>query len=409
MLIRVAVVDTVGGGLGGGAATVAQLNDDTFFDFAATLADPSGVDTAAELENYDAVVLGGSGAVGGDPVWTVAMADAVRVFVEAGGGVVMTGWGHQNAFSGGGATNAAAAATLDSVVPGDLDAVYSFTVPDTSINLTDLSHPITQGLPASFAHGSGYCLEYNRHPLQPGDIAIGVPAVTFPLFVPGNALIYREGIGPGGGRSVYLGAIHMANPFVFSSVQGGLRSGPGDQLLEQALAWVAPTKITITPRELKEQAVEDLAALLVSVVGKVAEEIEEALEELRESLEDDLWADNSHLVPDDGEDVFDEEKDAVKSLMKALEAALKDGDTGTADELQRIINSVLFADETLAQTAIVEATDPKAIARAEDLLAEGQAARDAGDFDKAVKRFGQAWEKVTEDIEEEEEEDGDGD
>ena len=58
--IDVAVVEAVGGGFGGGAAIVAQLNDDTFFDFTATLVDPSGVDSAAELAGYDAVVLGGS-------------------------------------------------------------------------------------------------------------------------------------------------------------------------------------------------------------------------------------------------------------------------------------------------------------------------------------------------------------
>ena len=83
--IDVAVVETAGGGYGGGAAVVAQLNDDTFFDFTATLVDPSGVDSAAELASYDAVVLGGSG-LGNDPIWSTAMANALKVFVEGGEG-----------------------------------------------------------------------------------------------------------------------------------------------------------------------------------------------------------------------------------------------------------------------------------------------------------------------------------
>jgi len=236
--IDVAVVERAGGGYGGGAAVVAQLNDDTFFDFTATLVDPSGVDSAAELASYDAVVLGGSG-LGNDPIWSTAMANALKVFVEGGGGVLMTGWGQYNSFSAG-LANAAPAAILDTFVPGDLDSAYSFFLsccfPGTSIVLTDLSHPITEGLPDSFSYGFGCCLEYNSHLLQPGDVSLGIPSRQFSGSA--NALIYRENIGVGNGRSVYLGAPHLGSVSAYLSVQPGLRSGPGDQLLEQALAWL---------------------------------------------------------------------------------------------------------------------------------------------------------------------------
>jgi hypothetical protein len=239
--IDVAVVERAGGGLGGGAAVVAQLNDDTFFDFTATLVDPTGVDSAAELTSYDVVVLGGSGP-GSDPIWTVAMANALKVFVEGGGGVLMTGWGHWNSGPVGGLANATPAAILDTFVPGDIDNDYSFSLssflPGTSIVLTDLDHPITEGLPDSFPYGIGCCLEYNRHPLQPGDVSLGIPAN--PFFGPGHALIYREDIGAGNGRSVYLGALHLASVSDHYLLQSKLRSGPGDQLLEQALAWLGP-------------------------------------------------------------------------------------------------------------------------------------------------------------------------
>ncbi len=238
--IDVAVVETVGGGLGGGAAVVAQLNDDTYFDFTATLVDPSGVDSAIKLANYDVVVLGGSGA-GIDPLWTMKMANALKIFVEGGGGVLMTGWGHWNSLSGG-SSNAAAVAILDTFVPGDIDTLYSFFFsvfsPGTTIVLTDLDHPITEGLPGSVSYGNGCCLEYNRHPLQPGDVSLGEP--SNPTFGPGHALIYRENIGAGNGRSAYLGALHLAAVSDHPSIQSGLRSGPGDQLLEQALAWLGP-------------------------------------------------------------------------------------------------------------------------------------------------------------------------
>jgi hypothetical protein len=238
--IDVAVVETAGSGTGGGAAVVAQLNDDTFFDFTATLVDPSGVDSAAELTSYDVVVLGGSG-LGNDPIWTVAMANALKVFVEGGGGVLMTGWGLWNSGPGGPA-NAAAAATLNTFVPGDLENGYSFfsscCFPGTSMVLTDLSHPITEGLPDSVFYGYGCCLEFNSHDLQPGDVSLGTPSKQFSG--PANALIYRENIGAGNGRSVYLGAPHLASVSAYPSIQSGLRSGPGDQLLKQALAWLGP-------------------------------------------------------------------------------------------------------------------------------------------------------------------------
>jgi hypothetical protein len=238
--IDVAVVETAGGGEGGGAAVVAQLNDDTYFDFTATLVDPSGVDSAIKLANYDVVVLGGSG-LGNDPIWTVAMANALKDFVEGGGGVLMTGWGQFNSFSGGPA-NAAAAAILDTFVPGDLDNAYSFFFsffsPGTTIVLTDLSHPITEGLPDSVFYGYGCCLEFNSHDLQPGDVSLGIPSKQFSG--PANALIYREDIGAGNGRSVYLGAPHLGSVSAYPAVQSGLRSGPGDQLLKQALAWLGP-------------------------------------------------------------------------------------------------------------------------------------------------------------------------
>jgi len=208
--IDVAVVERAGGGLGGGAAVV---------------------------------VLGGAGP-GIDPIWTVAMANALKVFAEGGGGVLMTRWGHWNSGPAGGLANATPAAILDTFVPGDIDNDYSYSfswfLPGTSIVLTDLSHPITEDLPDSFSYGVGCCLEYDRHTPQPGDVSLGIP--SNPIFLgPGHALIYREDIGAGNGRSVYLGAPHLGSVRKYSSIQSGLRSGPGDQLLEQALAWLAPS------------------------------------------------------------------------------------------------------------------------------------------------------------------------
>src|SRR5262249_49265813 len=98
--INVAVVGT--GGLGddsGFAATVTQLNDSTAFSFNATLVSAGQVDTVAELSAFNAVVIGSTG-IGppavADPFDNAAFTSALRTWVEAGGGVVMSGpgvWG----------------------------------------------------------------------------------------------------------------------------------------------------------------------------------------------------------------------------------------------------------------------------------------------------------------------------
>ncbi|MDX1404672.1 MAG: ThuA domain-containing protein [Woeseiaceae bacterium] len=234
---NVAVVEAADGGEGGGQATVDQLNDDSFFDFSATLVDPTQVDSADEVANYDVIIIGGSG-FGSDPLWTVDMANALKSFVEAGGGLLVAGWGHWNAYTSGMA-NREAAAILDTVVPGDFDNSYSFTFDTTSsgtnIELTDLGHPITEGLPDIVTYGLGCCLEYNSHPLQAGDVSLGIPST--PSAGPGHAVIYRENIGAGTGRTVYLGAVHLGSVMVNPSMQPMLRGGLGDQLLEQAVAW----------------------------------------------------------------------------------------------------------------------------------------------------------------------------
>src|SRR5262245_56178042 len=67
-VINVAVVGSAGATDDSGfVATVAQLNDSTAFSFQASLVTSADVDTAGELSAFDAVVIGASGQVGGDP------------------------------------------------------------------------------------------------------------------------------------------------------------------------------------------------------------------------------------------------------------------------------------------------------------------------------------------------------
>jgi len=218
--IRVAVED--GTGRGGGAATVAQLNDDTFSDFQATLVNTFDIDTAIELSAYDVVILGGSGF--NDADYTTTMISELRTWVIAGGGLVGTGWiDHE--------TNSSDpwASDLDFLLPGqNILASSQNTGPSGTINILDNTHPVTFGLSnftpgASFIEVNPLAPESNDTVLanivgRPNDIAIAVKSV-------------------GSGRSLYLGSIYMASSTQYST--GTLRTGVPDQLLEQGVAWAA--------------------------------------------------------------------------------------------------------------------------------------------------------------------------
>ena len=100
-------------------------------------------------------------------------------------------------------------------------------------------------------------------------------------------------------------------------------------------------------------------------------------------------------VLDKGKEVFNHQKDAVKHLTAARKVALNEGNIATADELLRVIERIAEVAGLLAETAISEATDPDAIAKAQKLVQEAQAAWDAGKYEDAVDRYRKAWEAAT--------------
>src|SRR5436305_5559718 len=113
--ITVAVVGSGGATDDSGfQATVNQLNDDTYFDFTASLVNASQVDTAAELSAYNAVVIGSSGqGPNGDPFDNATFTAALKAWVQGGGGVVMSGPGVFGAGTGTGTP----IPDIDAVIP----------------------------------------------------------------------------------------------------------------------------------------------------------------------------------------------------------------------------------------------------------------------------------------------------
>jgi hypothetical protein len=189
-------------------ATVDQLNDDTHFDFTATLVAPADVDTVGELSAYNAVVIGDNGSPGSsDTIYAAAL----KTWVQAGGGVVMTGWG----------VYGSEATEINDIIPVNTQAAYGYIVSSLVPNGT--AHPVTAGV-SSFTPND--FTEYSTGGADSGSTTLATSS--------GNATVVVAS--SGSGKSAYLGPLYSAHTGYSNA---DLRSGNADRLIEQAVAWVA--------------------------------------------------------------------------------------------------------------------------------------------------------------------------
>ncbi|MCB9745509.1 MAG: putative metal-binding motif-containing protein [Alphaproteobacteria bacterium] len=225
--IYVAVEDADTNGYATGAELAAQLNDDTFYDFEAVVVTAGDIDSASELAAYDVVILGDSGY--NDVDWTQAMADALDAWVNAGnGGVVSVGW--VDWVTGPGSS---VLTVIDNIQPIDSYSFhYGFYYNGATITV-DTSHDMTSGLPTTLAADADY-IEGSPTACDATNCQVlGVSSGGSNSNAGANSIVVGE---YGSGRIVYLGQLFMART-TYSNT--GLRTGDADQLLEQAVAWVA--------------------------------------------------------------------------------------------------------------------------------------------------------------------------
>jgi hypothetical protein len=230
----IAVTDT------GFQATVNQLNDDTYFDFQAKLVTFDQVDTAAELDGYDVVVIGNGGSQNADAFDHAGFTTALRAWVEAGGGVVAAGW---TVYGAGAGSGGPLIANIDAIVPVDTSVMYGALTGATIDPVAP--HPITDGI-TSFSLVGSDPVEYSPPGADPGATVLATANGTVPVVV----------VGPiGSGRGVYLGPNYTGVTDAYNNAE--LRTGLPDRLLEQAVQWAAkhhfpPTAVTLTPSVVPE-------------------------------------------------------------------------------------------------------------------------------------------------------------
>lgn len=146
------------------------------------------------------------------------------------------------------------------------------------------------------------------------------------------------------------------------------------------------------PRADKRQALATLRSLLPTGRRHVDKKLENAIEHLEKSLDPKLWLDDSHLTKT-GRKVFQEEKRAVGRLREINEPP---------GPVAVVVDALVDADQTLARTAIDEATteggDAKKISKAENEMKKASDMIANGYLRKAIEHYGRAWKNAKQSV-----------
>jgi Divergent InlB B-repeat domain len=167
-------------------------------------------------------------------------------------------------------------------------------------------------------------------------------------------------------------------------------AGPCTVTMDQDRAVTATFDIAAqpSPRVLKQDAVASLQALLPTGDEQADSKIQRAIHEITETLEPQLWLDDSHLA-DDGRRVFHEEKEAARALTRIL---------NPPTVVASVLDSLAAADDTLARTAIDEATaaggDSGILAEAEQQMQKAADELANGHVPESIEHYGGAWKKA---------------
>ncbi len=203
-----------------------QLNDSSYFNFNATLVQLNATDNTVDLFNlfsgYDVVIHAGSR----EDVMTDAYWSALRQYVEADAGGVITAGSFAHTLS---TTTLAGNADADFVSPIAPAGAVVASGSDSTFTVVG-GHDITYGVGTVQGFGiNGTILE--------GAVQIDVDAVSLAAHPAGGSVIAYTDIA-GMGRTVYLGEPYAESEFSGIHTEP-VRSGYADQLLEQAVHWAA--------------------------------------------------------------------------------------------------------------------------------------------------------------------------
>ena len=165
------------------------------------------------------------------------------------------------------------------------------------------------------------------------------------------------------------------------------------------------TETAISSPSMIEDALAELKTIGGLYEDKIDDKISTAIAHIEKSLDPDLWVDDDHLDEKHGHKVFNEDKKAVKELMRLLDK--KETPDEIVEIIQRTILDIVESDQRLANTVYTEVkrdTGDKKVdhewekASQELLKAEEELSRVDKEgipdprYDKAIDHYKKAWE-----------------
>jgi VCBS repeat-containing protein len=220
---------------------VAQLNDSLQFDLRAESTLISGAQDFAfwrgQFVNYDVVVIGEDGAspfeLEGTPIFA-----ALSAFLDDGGGVITTGLFATYAFAGDTVNAEKISPTLLPALNGTL-AVGNGSLITAAVSLDPAVQANIQAIMGGLP---GYAAQGNHEVAAAVDVFSGAQVVA--TDGQGRVAIAYDEVGTLGGRTVYLGSLHMGLGSIGGDAARQTSDDPAnqfdvDQIFERAVAWAA--------------------------------------------------------------------------------------------------------------------------------------------------------------------------
>jgi hypothetical protein len=225
---------------------------------------------------------------------------------------------------------------------------------------------------------------------SPDGIRLGEPGKT--NLGPTDAHVYRNSITDNDGNGLENASTPetdgTCNWWGDSSGPGGAGSGTGDEVSTNVdfAEWLVSDDldgdcIGGLSMGRKHTVRDQLETKQAGADEKDAKRIEKAIEHINKSLNPDYWDDATHLDPDQGKKVFDEEKKAVEELTRVK-------NTNVSTEILEIVD----IDRDLAQTAYNEASPGAEKTKAQQELAKGDADAANQKYASAIEHYKKAWE-----------------
>jgi streptogramin lyase len=195
-------------------------------------------------------------------------------------------------------------------------------------------------------------------------------------------------------------AVYYLQTDIDSNIYFGYRGSTGVGSLS---GWTAPPSASLQPsiKSMKVSAYLNLKTLSQTVTNKNDKnKLDEAIQHLAKSLDSKLWRDETHLNAKRGQQVFNEEKQAVQKLTELIKS--KDSTFYKSATLQGYVTTLVNADQALANTAIKDATaangKPDKLKEANKEFAKAGKLVSQGDFAEAIDHYRNAWQKAQEAI-----------